>query len=354
MSGSRIEHLLGVKWYDGLVVGSHHLTHSDQRVEGLVAELSKAGLDQPGLLNDDTPNRTPGQLIEIESSEPATGGMRVRIALTRPFAAVSLSGKLVVGHTSRGGQAGIPDAPLYVVMAVGLTGQVLVCARQVEADELRIEGRASADTSIDLRYPGLEGVAVPIDDYVERVSGDFADYVPVGSLDMITGNPVVDPSYIPPVLKITTANAFDDGLVPKIAAHWDGLFRVVSEKVDAAGAAFAQGKVGADLMSRRTDYEALRTLLLCTWGLARNITGTSPTRFLFEAIQPVASWWEYHRGRHFPNVDLESQTSPVAAVSRLSRTLSSLTHRDLCAGTGTLLRQTNEFLPGIKDVLAVG
>jgi hypothetical protein len=354
MSGSRVENLLGVKWYDGLVVGSHHLTHSDRRVDALIAQLCQAGLDQPGLLNDDSPNRTPSQLIEIESSEPSPGGLRVRIALTRPFAAVSLSGKFVVGHTSRGGQAGIPDSPFDVVALPQPTGQILVCARQVEADELHIDGRADGDSTVTLRYPGLEGAAVSIDNYIERVVGDYADYVPIGSLDLTSGNPVVDQSYIPPVLKLTTASAFDEGLVTKISAQWETLFRTVSEKVDAAGAAFAQGQGGADLMSRRTDYEALRTLLLCTWGLAKNITGISPTRLLFEAVQPIASWWQYHRGRHFPNVDLESQTSPVAAVSRLARSLSNMTHRDLCAGSSTMLLLTNEFLPGIKDVLAVG
>ena len=32
--------------------------------DGLIAELCKAGLDQPGLLSDDAPGRTPGQWIE--------------------------------------------------------------------------------------------------------------------------------------------------------------------------------------------------------------------------------------------------------------------------------------------------
>jgi len=354
VSGSRIENLLGVKWYDGLVVGSHHLTHSDRRVDELVAELCKAGLDQPGLLSDDSPNRTPSQLIEIESSEPSPEGLRVRIALTRPFAAVSLSGQFVVGHTSRGGQAGIPDSPFVVAVPVQTTEPVLVCVRQVDAEELQIDGGADTDSTVTLRYPGLEGVAVSIDNYIERVVGDYADYAPIGSIDLAGGNPVVDQTYIPPVLKLTTASAFDEGLVTKISAQWETLFRTVSEKIDAAGAAFAQGQVGADLMSRRTDYEALRTLLLCTWGLAKNITGISPTRLHFEAVQPIASWWEHHRGRHFPNVDLESQTSPVAAVSRLARSLANMTHRDLCAGSSTMLQLTNEFLPGIKDVLAVG
>jgi hypothetical protein len=354
MSGSRIENLLGVKWYDGLVVGSRHLTHSDRRVDGLIAELCKVGLDQPGLLSDDAPERTPGQLIEVESSEMAPEGLRARIALTRPFAAVSLSGRIVVGHTSRGGQAGIPDNPFGVVVPTGTTGRVIVCVRQVGAEALQIEGSAGADATVELRYPGLEGAAAPIDNYIERVTGDFSDHVAIGALDMTGGTPVVDQSYIPPVLKITTANAFDDGLVSRIPAHWEALFRVVTEKVDAAGAAFAQGQVGADLMRRRTDYEALRTLLICTWGLANNVGGISPTRLLFEAVHPVAGWWENHRSRHFPNVDLQSQTSPVAAVTRLSQSLSGLKHRDLCAGSSTLLRQTNEFLPGIKDVLAVG
>lgn len=354
MSGSRFENLLGVKWYDGLVVGSHHLTHSDRRVDGLVAELCKSGLDQPGLLSDDAPGRTPGQLIELESSEPTPEGMRARIALTRLFAAVSPSGRIVVGHTGRGGQAGVPDHPFDVVVPPGTTGQVIVCARQVEAEALQIERRAGADATVELRYPGLEGAVVPLAHYIERVAGDFAGHAAIAALDLTDGTPVVDQSYIPPVLKVTTANAFDDGLVPKISAHWDALFRVVSEKVDAAGAAFAQGQVGADLMRRRTDYEALRTLLLCTWGLANNVAGVSPTRLLFEAVQPIAGWWEYHRTRHFPNVDMESQTSPVAAVTRLAHSLSSLKHRDLWAGSSTLLRRTNEFLPGIKDVLAVG
>jgi len=350
---SRIEDLLGVKWFDGLVVNSQHLTHSDRRVARLLAEISQAGLDQAGLLTGESPGGTPSQLIQMESAEPAEGGQNVSAALTRSFVAAVPSGKIVVGYADKAhGMAALP-LTIQVSPAAG-TEDILICVRQEPDENVKLQQNAEGAATIDLIYPGLHGVALSHDDYKERLVGDYADYVAIASMTLATGSPVLDQQYIPPVLKLRAANAFDDGLVPKISAHWDELFRVVAEMVDAAGAAFAAGKAGADLMSRRTDYEALRTVLLCTWGIGKNIGGTSPTRLLFEGVQPIATWWDYHRARHFANVDLENQQSPVAAVSRLAQSLTAMTRRDLCAGSGRLLAQTNEFLAGLKNVLAVG
>jgi hypothetical protein len=354
MPDSRIENLLAVRWFDGLVVGSQHLAHSDRRVQRMLGEISQGALDQPGVLIDETPNRTPSQLIHLESSQTTPEGLRVTVTLTRPFVAVSPVGGLVIGYSSRGGQPGIPDRPLSATLP-GLAGDgaLLLAVRQVAADDLKIEQKANTGNQLDLTYPGLQSLVVTVEQYKERVVGEFADCVVIGSVKVTGGTPIIDQEYVPPVVKLAATSAFNDGILPKISAHWDALFQVVTEKVDAAGAAFAAGQVGADLMSRRTDYEALRTLLLCTRGLAKNVAGISPTRLLFEAVQPLATWWEYHRARHFPNVDLNNQQSPVAAVSRRAQSIAGMTHRDLWVGSSELLRQTNEFLPGVKDVLAV-
>ncbi len=352
MAESRIEDLLGVKWFDGLVVGSRHLTHSDRRVQGLLAEICHGALDQPGLTGGERVSGvTPAQLIQLESIEATQPGSTLKLVLTRSFVAVSLSGRISIGY--RDESSGIGRHFTASLPQPATDGQLLVCVRQQDAEELKVERRVDSDSKIDLTYPALDGLAVPHRQFTEGVAADYADYVPIGALIVEKGRPVVDQKYIPPVLKLSAVNAFDDGIVPKISAHWERLFRAVSEKVDAAGAAFAQGQGGADLMKRRTDYEALRTLLLSTWGMARNIAGVSPTGLLFGAVQPVAVWWDFHRGRHFPNLDLENKQSPVAAVSRLARTLANMTRRDLCAGSSDLLVCTNEFLHGVTEVLAV-
>ena len=338
---------------DGLLVGSTHLLHGDRRVDSILSEACGALLDQPGLISDDSGGRTPNQLIEIESQTAGEEGISLNLHITRGFHAFSPGGDLVLGIPNAQPRFGIPAATLRTVVPVqgGAETDFVVCARQDKKEELKIEAKIEDDTTIELSYPGLQIETVEVADYKTRVTQDLNDCVVIGAVGLSGGEVVVDSSYVPPVVRLETVASFDDGLVASLMTLLQDLYRLSFDLVQTSGAASAEGRIGADLLYRRSDYETLRTFLMGQLGTIKGLGQISPTRFLRDIVIPVATWWRQYYDRQFKSTSGEG--SPVKKLFDQANTLTEMTPGDLCAGSGDFLRSAKKFIEGVSHEIGL-
>lgn len=354
MSNNRVEDLLAVKWFDGLLVGSNHLAHVDRRVDSLLGQACGSLMDQPGLLGEESGGRTPSQLVEIESQTALEEGIEVNVNVTRGFHALSPSGRLVVGMPNVQARFGTPVTSISTVLStqVPAGSDFLVCAAQIARDDLKIERKESPESTIELGYPGLQIDLVARDDFKQQIVGDYHNHVAVGLVSLTDGELVVDSEYVPPVIRLQSVSSFDDGIVNSLKTLIQDLSRLSIDLVQTSNEALAQGQMGADLLSRRTDYLALRTMLLNEMGQVRHVERISPFRLLCEIMTPLATWWRQYSRQQFKQAVVDDQ-SPVKKLDGLSDTLLELTYSDLCAGSGDLLRLSKEFVEGINRELGM-
>lgn len=354
MSNNRVEDLLAVKWFDGLLVGSDHLAHIDRRIDSLLGEACGSLMDQPGLLGEEPGGRTPSQLIEIDSQTALDEGVEVNLNVTRGFHALSPGGKLVVGVPNAQARFGTPVTAISTTLSTqDVTGSdFLVCAAQVARDELKIDRKESPESTIELGYPGLRVDLVEPDDFKQQIAGDYRNHAVIGMMSLLDGELVVDAEYIPPVIRLLSVASFDDGVVPSIKTLIQDLYRLSVDLVRTSNEALAQGQMGADLLSRRTDYLALRTMLLKDMGRVRHVERISPVRLLCEIMTPLATWWRQYSKQQFKQAVADDQ-SPVKALDDVSSALIELTFSDLCAGSGDLLRLSKKLVDGINRELGM-
>jgi len=355
MSNTPVEDLLAVKWFDGLLVGSGHLAHADRRMVNLIAEACGALADQPGLIGEDSGGRTASQLVEIESQTALDDGIEVKFNFTRGFQALTPGGRLVIGVPNAQARFGIPVTSISTI----LPGQgdpnsdFLVCATQIEREDLKVERKQGTEEAIDLEYPGLGVELVESGDFKQRVASDFGNCAVVGLITLMDGEVAVDTEFIPPVLRLQSVASFDDGIVASLKTLIQDLYRFSVDLVQTSNMALAQGDLGADLLSRRTDYLALRTLLLHHVGRVRGLERISPARFMFDVVSPLATWWRQYYRQHFQQTVSDEQ-SPVKKLDDVANALLELTYTDLCAGTGDLLGLAKKFVEGLNRELMIG
>ena len=162
--------------------------------------------------------------------------------------------------------------------------------------------------------------------------------------------PSVNADFIPPLIRLGSVAGFDSGILSSLEAGYNRLFGVLSEQVEAAGAAFAKGHGGPELMSRRSDYEALRSIMISLRGIVADFEQVSARKLLREVAQPIAFWWLHHKNRHFPDISSQ-QEDALGRVTSAAESLMGLTHGDLCAGSSGVLHGANNFFTDLAIVI---
>jgi len=352
MGSNRVEDFLAVKWFDGLLVGSNHLAHADRRTDSLFGRACGALMEQPGLVGEDSGGRTPSQLVEIDSQTVVDDGIEIGINITREFQALTPDGGLVVGVPNAQARFGTPVTTISTTLPTPSVPEAnyYVCAKQVERDDLKIEKKESAEFTIELGYPGLQVKLVESDELKQQVTSEYAEHAVVGLVALTAGELAIDVEFIPPMVRLQSVASFDDGLIASLKTLIRDLYRLSVDMVQTSNIALAQGQMGADMLSRRTDYLGLRTLLLSEMGLVRNIDRISPSRFLFEVVGPVAMWWREYYQQQFKAADGQS---PVKQLYDLASAILEMTYSDLCVGTDGILRSSRKFIEGLNRELGM-
>ncbi len=353
MGKNRLEDLLGVKWYDGLLVNSSHLSHLDARVSILVSEACAALNDQPGLIDEDPAGRSRYQLIEIDGHLKKEDALEVTLNITRAFRAVSPGGDVILAIPNNLPRSGIPTTTLRARLPLESEGDYLVCIRQQLRNDLKIEATDESGEPMELVYPGLDVELVRIDDFKNRLTADLRDSVAVALISSIGGELTVDSDYIPPVARLEFVRSFDEALVGSLNALLSDLYRVISGLVESSRTAFSKEGVGADLMSRLTDYQILKAFLLSKQGILHHLNRLSPARFFFDIAYPLARWWVEYYQKQLKTVSSAGEQTPLKRLFDLGNRLMERSHEDLAAGTSFVLYESRDFIEGLNRELGV-
>ena len=86
-------------------------------------------------------------------------------------------------------------------------------------------------------------------------------------------------------------------------------------------------------------------------GLVHNIERISPSRFLFEIVWPLGTWWREYYRRQFKQA-ADSQ-SPVKTLYDLANEILELSYMDICAGSDGMLRSSQKFVEGLNRELGM-
>lgn len=357
MARNRIEDLLSVNWFDGLLVNRHHFSQSDRRMDGLLGEACGALLDQPGLFGEEAGGRTPHPLIEIESQTVSDEGIDIGLNVTRGFRAFAPAGNLILGIPNAQARFGVPATTIRTRLSAqdrsGSGKEFILWARQEVRSDLKIEKKVDGDSGIELGYPGLAVGLVEAGDFKRRVVSEFSDAFAIARLGLAGTELVVDTEYVPPVVRLESVSSFDDGLMPALGTLLQDLYRLSFDLVQTSSAALSAGQIGADLLSRHLDYETLRTFLLGGVGLIRGVGRVSPARLLRDVIVPVATWWRQYYERQFKQASGTPDHSPVRKLYDLANALTEVGYADLCAGSGDFLRSAKKFIEGLNQELGM-
>jgi len=348
MRNTQLEDLLAIKWHDGLLVHSGHLTHVDARTSGLMAAACSAMILQPGLLEDDPGSRTLRQLISIDQFTAEGDQLDVSFEITRGFRALSSTGALVIGVPNKTSRSGVPTTTVTATMTTA-EGDQIVCVRQRSDEELRVMKSQGDNDPLGLEYPRLDIDIVPRSDITSHARTRFGDAVPIGVISYGNGKLEVDSEYIPPVLRLTSVSSFDENIVGVISTLLLDLYASVSQTVEGGAAA----TVGAGLMSRVVDYQVLKSFLLGHHGTFQTLAQTSPTSLLLVIMKPIAVWWREHYEKQFKTTDSSGESTGVKRMLDHSNELISMTPEDLFIGTGELLYRAKDLLEGLNSELSV-
>jgi hypothetical protein len=348
---NEIRSLLGVNWFDGLLVSSAHLSHADERVQAYFTSMAHTTMDQPGLVGGREGSATSHQLVEIASQSKADGLINISLNLTRAFQTVTPGGTLTVGIPNTDKRAGVPTTSIPATLKEVHSGDFLICVRQRLNESLTIRSDRSNGHNIQLSYPDLELALTPPAEYSQKITSEFESFAPIGLLSAIDGQLVVDTEYIPPLSRLDLAGSFDSGLVPSVKQLLHDLSRTVAELVRSGVAATAEGKVGVDFMTRQAEYEALNAFLLSKIGTIHHMDRMSPFGLLREVVYPVASWWQLHYARNFQQSAADH--SSVKKLLGLANRLTAISYSDVCAGSQETLRQTRAFTESLCAELGI-
>ena len=345
-----IEDFLAVRWYDGLLVRSEHLSHSDRRVAALFSQVAKVALDQPGVAYVEADSSIGSQLVEITSSGYTEDRQGVEIVLdvTRPFRGITAEGGLLLGIPTKRGVPGVPLAAprALIAQAPGSPTEYLVCARQ-ELDErlsLRKQGAPGAQGQpIELAYPALRVEMVAPEQYRTRLFQDLGDSIPIAAVKAEGDKAEVDTTFIPPVTSLRVAGAFNVDLVATLARALQELCQMSTEYLAAGGHVLSRGDTSVELRTRYNFYLVLNAILLAKAGLLRNLEDLSPLRLLGDVIYPLSQWFDrYYEG-------VKERRTPLTNLSGISSKIGKFSQADVLTRTDGLVKTCLEFVSGVSD-----
>ena len=353
MAQSSFQNILPVNWFDGLLVSSRHLSHSDERVDALLAYAATSMMEQPGLTGDGPDGVTAHQLINIESQSSTEVGIELQISISRQFQALSPAGFLIIGIPNKNTRIGIPSTTLSAKLEKGADSEYLVCVRQGSREDLHVQVKGPDDLdNIELKYPSLEVAIIDPQAYLHGLRGQNSFFVPIGRIGVIDKKVVVDSEYIPPICRLELTASYDAGLLSSLTSHFQELQRNVYNLVQSAVLASVEGDLGTDFLSRRADYEALNSFLLGKLGLIRTLGRISPYRLLFEIVYPLVSWWNTYHDRQFqPGSNSANAVMPKASI--LANQILAIDFMHLCSESSQCLYRTREFLEALNSELGV-
>lgn len=352
MARDNIERLLGVNWYDGLLVNELHFSHADQRSSHLFAEAHRIHTRQPGIIDVDTSIGARMQPIEIKEVNHQEQTVGITFKLPRTIKAVTPNGQLFIGVESGGKRLGWPVPHLKIVQKKESfpPGEYVVAGRPDTRRGLKVdypigrilqqEGVAAATEEIELAYPAVAVELVEVSQYKSNIDGSFGDYVALGLLENAGAEIKLREDYIPPVLRLDHARAFGadiDGL----SKLFHSLTQELSRKLAGQANALA-GTFDGHLMFMAMDFLSLRTFLLAKMGLIQILPQISSSMLFFELMYPLAEWHERLFARAYGEENL-----PKFYARRPD--IKGLTWEDLCVNTAPLIDRSIEQLKQIIE-----
>lgn len=341
--------LLGVKWYDGLLVRSHHLLHTDNRAAALFSEAAGLGSDQPGILDIGPGPSGPSQLVKIGKFHRGkdSGAAKIALGLLRPFRSLAPDGSLILAIPNDRGAVGVPTTGVEAEFraASGGVKNGLVCIRQESREDLGLKTGANQDRSVELTYPGIQVEIVPYDRYVSHLRSDLRDSTPIALLSFEGDQAQIDSAFIPPVVRLKLIEFFEPGALDSLASSLNQLLEISSEYVAAGRALYTRTDVEPGIVTRYNSYQILNAILLGKSGLFSNLGDMSPAGFLRDVMHPLARWLDqYWRG-------LEERRSNLSQLSDAGAGVRELTVQDLCARTDNLLLMSRDLIHRVNDAI---
>jgi hypothetical protein len=355
MARNNIERLLGVNWYDGLLVNELHFSHADQRSGHLFAETHRVHMDQPGIIDVDTSvgaRMRPIEILEVNHQERTVG---ITFKLPRTIKALTPSGQLFIGVESSGKRLGWPMPHLKVVQKKENfpPGEYVVAARPEVRRGLKIDyqvgrflrqdGVASSE-EIELAFPAVALELIEVSQYKSNIHNAFADFIALGLLENAAPEMKLREDYIPPVLRLEHARAFG-GDIDDLSKLFNTLISEVSRK-RAEQARTLVGEFDGELLFKAMDMLVLRTFLLSKMGLIQNLLQISVASLFFELIYPLSDWHE----RYFAGAYGE-ENLPKLYARRPD--IKGLTWEDICINTEPLLNRSMEQLKQLIEDLEI-
>jgi hypothetical protein len=347
MSSHEIEDLVGVNWYDGLLVRSEHLLHTDKRTSAMISDALDLKDKQPGIFYIDTRSIVTSQLVEAikqRAGEDETG-TEIYFNVLRPFKGITPDGGIVVAIPNDKAEMGIPSADVVAKLDTRSEEYVpyLVCVKQRIREDLVIKKQCRHAEPIELAYPGLEVQLVAPDAFLSNCFIEYRRHLPVALLGVEGGKAEVDASYIPPVTSLAVVECFETGMIDSLSALFRGLCDVTASHLAAGGRIFLSDSTGVELRLRYNLYQVLNAILLGKSGIIAGMKGLSPFRYLSELVYPIAKWFD----QYYETVG--ERHSSLQSISNMSKGIQDLSFVDICAGTGELLKKSREFILQIRD-----
>lgn len=351
-----VERLLGVNWYDGLLVNELHFSHADQRSNHLFAETQRLYMHQPGIIEVDTSVGARMQPIEITEVNHQDQTVGITFKIPRTIKALTPSGQLFIGVESSGKRIGWPMPHLKVVQKKeGFPpGEYVVAGRPEVRRGLKVdyqvgrfmqqEGVAASSEEIELAYPAVGLELIEVSQYKSNIHNAFVDFVALGLLENAGPEIKLREDYIPPVLRLEHARAFG-GDIDDLSRLFNTMIMEVSRKRAEQTKALI-GELDCELLFKAMDILVLRTFLLTKMGLIHNLAQVSAATLFFELMYPLSDWHERYFARAYGEENL-----PKFYARRPD--IKGLTWQDLCINTEPLLSRSMEQLKQIIEDLDI-
>jgi hypothetical protein len=347
MQQDRTEALLGVKWYDGLLVRCDHLAHTDSRILNMFSESIGIASEQPGLIHVDSRNSVDSHLVSIKGLRKQGEALEITFRVLHPFISLAPDRNLVMAMPDGKGQAQgtSPETKIPFPPPNRVAKEYLLCLQQAGGQDLSVKKMCNADEFIDLVYPTVTGDLVDPDRYMNYFRTKCRSSTPV-ALVVTDGNTVdVAASYVPPMTKLEVVRHFDNAILDSLENLMAELTEVVLGYLRGGGHVISRADVGVDLRTRYNYYNVLSSLLLSKAGLVRNLGGTSPVRFLNEIMYPLATWFDQYLG------SLKERRHSLAEADAAASKVRLLSGSDVCLRTDHLLTYSREFLYELNETL---
>jgi hypothetical protein len=348
MANGEIERLLGVRWFDGLLVRQDHFAHSDSRFLAFLSESCALVIDQPGLFFIDSHTRSGSQLVSIEKTiQKDDDTIEVFLNILRPFQAVTANGTILMGLPNNNNQPGIPSPSIKTKITSSNRDELtfLICVKQVVNAEPKFEKNYGSDNSIELIYPSLQAVLVKPDDFNQNLFNGYELSIPLALLKYNRDKPEIDSSYIPPVIRLKQVEFFDTGVVSMLSKTIDDICEISARYLSAGHNIFSQGDISMDLRARYNYYHVLNALLLSKSGITKRLEELSPVRFLDEIMVPIAKWFDqYYR-------ILKKRGSNADSVAKACEAILSIPRIAIYTRTDALLKLSATYLTELLKFL---